>query len=219
MLRVLIVDDQELVRTGFRMILEARDDFDVVGEASDGSQAVALSETLRPDVVVMDIRMPVVNGIDATRAIAACGDATKILILTTFDTDENVHAAIQAGASGFLLKDTRADQFADAVRTVAAGHAVIAPTATRRLLDHVARATPPGAPRNLDRLDILTRREREVLVHVAEGRSNAQIATELHLSETTIKTYVSAILHKLQLRDRIHAVITAYDCGLVPTSR
>ncbi|WP_340377483.1 response regulator transcription factor [Streptomyces sp. SS7] len=219
MLRVLIVDDQELVRTGFRMILEARDDFDVVGEASDGGQAIALSETLRPDVVVMDIRMPVVNGIDATRAIAASGAATKILVLTTFDTDENVHAAIQAGASGFLLKDTRADQFADAVRTVAAGHAVIAPTATKRLLDHVARTAPPGAPRNLDRLDVLTRREREVLVHVAEGRSNAQIAAELHLSETTIKTYVSAILHKLHLRDRIHAVITAYDCGLVPTNR
>lgn len=215
MIRVMLVDDQELVRSGFRLVLETRDGFDIVAEAADGAAAVAAARTARPDVVVMDIRMPGVNGIDATRRIVASGSPSRILILTTFDADEYVHQALRAGASGFLLKDTRPDQFADAIRTIARGDAVIAPTATRRLIEHFTQhaAVPPAE--TSPSLASLSAREREILIQVATGRSNAEIATDLHLSETTVKTHVSAVLRKLGVRDRVQAVIAAYDHRLV----
>ena len=213
MTRVLLVDDQDLVRAGFRLILDGRDGITVVGEASDGQEAVRLAHELAPDVVVMDVRMPGMDGITATRRILQVRPAARILILTTFDTDEHVFAAIRAGASAFLLKDTRADQFVHAIQTVAGGNAVIAPATTRRLLDHLARTAPATAPGT--GLQTLTTREREVLVHIAHGLANHEIAGVMHLGESTVKTHVSAIIRKLDLRDRIHAVITAYDHGLV----
>ena len=211
--RVLLVDDQDLVRAGFRLILDGRDGITVVGEASDGEEAVRLARELTPDVVVMDIRMPGMDGITATRRILEARPAARILILTTFDTDEHVFAAIRAGASAFLLKDTRAEQFVQAIQTVAGGNAVIAPATTRRLLDHLARTAPATAPNT--HLQTLTTREHEVLVQIARGLSNNDIAAVLYLSESTVKTHVSAIMRKLDLRDRVHAVITAYDNGLV----
>ena len=211
--RVLLVDDQDLVRAGFRLILDGRDGITVVGEASDGEEAVRLARELTPDVVVMDIRMPGMDGITATRRILEARPAARILILTTFDTDEHVFAAIRAGASAFLLKDTRADQFVQAIQTVAGGNAVIAPATTRRLLEHLARTAPAVAPNA--GLQTLTAREREVLVHIARGLANHEIAGVMYLSESTVKTHVSAIMRKLDLRDRVHAVITAYDNGLV----
>jgi DNA-binding NarL/FixJ family response regulator len=212
-IRVLIADDQELVRAGFSMIIDSREDLDVVGEASDGVQAVALTRSLRPDVVLMDVRMPRMDGIEATRQLAADGSPARVIILTTFDLDEPVFAALRAGASGFLLKDTRPDDLAAAVRVVARGEALLAPTVTRRLLDRFAAELPGGAPPPA--LDALSEREVEVLTLVARALSNDEIAERLTLSRATVKTHLSAILFKLGLRDRVQAAVLAYECGLV----
>jgi DNA-binding NarL/FixJ family response regulator len=215
-IRVLLVDDQELVRTGFRMILDAEPDIEVVGEADDGAAAVTAAQGLRPDVVLMDIRMPGVDGIEATRRL--CGGSAagcpRVLILTTFDIDEYVYDALRAGASGFLLKDTPADDLVDGIRGVAAGDALLAPSVTRRLIaEFTARpGTDSVASPTLDRL---TQRELEVLAQLARGLSNAEMAEALFVSETTIKTHVSHILTKLELRDRVQAVVVAYESGLV----
>ncbi|MFL6072063.1 MAG: response regulator [Mycobacteriales bacterium] len=214
MISVLLADDQALVRTGFRMILENAGDMRVVGEAGDGAQAVAVTQRLRPDVVLMDIRMPGVDGVEATRRIRAAEGASRVLVLTTFDLDEYVYAALQAGASGFLLKDTLSPDLLSAIRVVARGDAVVAPTVTRRLLE---RYVYPGAERRAPAVapDVLTNREREVLGLVARGLSNLEIANRLYLSEGTVKTHVSRVLTKLGLRDRVQAVIYAYECGLI----
>jgi len=209
--RVLVVDDQELVRTGFRMILDAEDDIDVVGEAGDGLEAVEAARRLRPDVVLMDIRMPNLDGLEATRRLA---DEIKIIILTTFDLDEYVYDALRAGASGFLLKDTPADDLADAVRVVAGGDALLAPSITRRLIDEFAARPEPNRPPPGE-VGTLTDRELEVLRLMARGLSNAEIAEELYVSETTVKTHVGRVLMKLQLRDRVQAVVLAYETGLI----
>ena len=208
--RVLVADDQALVRSGFRMILDARPDLEVVGEAENGLQAVALATQLRPDVVLMDIRMPDLDGIEATKQIVAAVPETHVLVLTTFDIDEYVYGAIRAGASGFLLKDVRPNELVDAIRLVAAGNALLGPSVTRRLLERFAEPARP-APR----LDELTERERTILELIAQGRSNAEIAKQLFISETTVKSHVSAVLHKLGVRDRVQAAIAAYDAGLV----
>ncbi|MEU3374895.1 response regulator transcription factor [Streptomyces sp. NPDC006660] len=215
-IRVVVADDQALVRGGFRMIIDARDDLEVVGEATDGQHAVRLVGELRPDVVLMDVRMPVMDGIEATRAIVASGSATRVLVVTTFDLDEHVLTALRAGASGFLLKDIRPAELAEAVRVVARGDALLAPTVTRRMLDRFAHTTAPAAPAALDGL---SPREREVLTLVGQARSNSEIARLLHLSEATVKTHVSAVLRKLALRDRVQAVVAAYDLGLVEPRR
>ena len=218
MIRVLIVDDQALVRTGFRMILDAEEGLTVVGEAGDGEEAVRVAEAARPDVVLMDIRMPNLDGVEATRRLLAArdGDAPRVLILTTFDLDEYVVEALRAGASAFLLKDAPPEQLIDAIRTVAAGDAVVAPRVTRRLLDRFAAHLPPATPAAPPAaLDTLTDREREVLVLIARGLSNAEIAAELYVSETTVKTHVGHVLTKLDLRDRVQAVVLAYETGLV----
>jgi DNA-binding NarL/FixJ family response regulator len=212
--RVLIADDQALVRGGFRMILEAKDDMEVVGEAGDGAEAVALVEQLQPDVVLMDVRMPDVDGIEATRRIAASGSSARIVILTTYDVDEYVFSALRAGASGFLLKDVRPPELTDAVRVVARGDALLAPGVTRRLLDRFAGVLPDDSARPAD-LDELTDREVEVLRFVALALSNSEIAARLVLTEATVKTHVSSVLRKLGLRDRVQAVVFAYDVGLV----
>ena len=212
MIRVLLVDDQALVRSGFRLILETREDLDVVGEAEDGREAVELARKLSPDVILMDVRMPNVDGVEATRRLAALGSPARVLILTTFDLDEYVYEAIRAGASGFLLKDVQPAQLVDAVRVVAAGEALLAPTVTRRLLDHFAGQLPStGPPPELARL---TERELEILTLLAEGLSNAELAERLFLSETTVKSHVSSVLRKLDLRDRVQAVVLAYKVGL-----
>ncbi len=213
MIRVLLVDDQALVRSGFRLILETREDLEVVGEAEDGSQVVDLARRLKPDVILMDVRMPKVDGVEATRRLAAIGSQARVLILTTFDLDEYVYEAIRAGASGFLLKDVQPAQLVDAVRVVASGEAMLAPTVTRRLLEHFA-GTLPGneRPRELGRL---TERELEILTLLADGLSNAELADQLFLSETTVKTHVSSVLRKLGLRDRVQAVVLAHRAGLV----
>ncbi|MFE9369641.1 response regulator [Streptomyces sp. NPDC006711] len=215
-IRVVVADDQALVRGGFRMIIDARDDLEVVGEATDGQHAVRLVGELRPDVVLMDVRMPVMDGIEATRAIVASGSATRVLVVTTFDLDEHVLTALRAGASGFLLKDIRPAELAEAVRVVARGDALLAPTVTRRMLDRFAHTTAPAAPAAHDGL---SPREREVLTLVGQARSNSEIARLLHLSEATVKTHVSAVLRKLALRDRVQAVVAAYDLGLVEPRR
>jgi DNA-binding NarL/FixJ family response regulator len=215
MIRVLLCDDQALVRSGFRMILDAREDLEVVGEAEDGLQAIALARKLDPDVILMDVRMPELDGVEATRRLVAVGSRARILILTTFDLDEYVYEAIRAGASGFLLKDVQPSQLVDAIRVVAAGEALLAPTVTRRLLDRFADTlqaddgTPPPS------LDSLTEREREVLKLLASGLSNAELAERLFLSETTVKSHISSVLRKLDLRDRVQAVVLAYEAGLV----
>ncbi|MGW2161569.1 response regulator [Nonomuraea sp. NPDC001699] len=215
MLRVLIADDQDLFRAGFGLILGAQPDMLVVGEASDGDEAIALAGRLRPDVVLMDVRMPNRNGIEATREICATTSA-KVLVLTMFDLDEYVYDAVRAGASGFLLKDIRRDELAHAVRTVAAGEALLAPAATRRLLENlVRRPAHDPMPRLAGRLEALTERERETLRLVARGLSNAEIAAALVVTEHTVKTHVSRILTKLDLRDRVQAAVFAYECGLV----
>lgn len=212
-IRVLVADDQALVRSGFAMILNARADIAVVGEAGDGAEAVAATRRLNPDVVLMDARMPDVDGIEATRRLAADGHTARVVILTTFDLDELVYAALRAGASGFLLKDIRPAELADAVRVVADGQALLAPTVTRRLLDGFVDSLPATAqPAGVDRL---TGREREVLRLVALGLSNAEVGARLRLTEATVKTHVSAVLRKYGLRDRVQAVILAYDSGLV----
>ena len=218
-IRVAIADDQQLVRTGFRLILDSEADLSVVGEAGDGEQAVALVLDTRPDVVLMDIRMPVLDGIEATRRIVASGVPTKVLMLTTFDLNEYVYDALRAGASGFLLKDTPAEQLAEGVRIVARGEALLAPTVTRRLLDEFAafgrRTGPQSAPVSAPGLDELTARELEVLRLLARGLSNAELAAELIVSETTVKTHVARILMKLGVRDRVQAVVVAYESGVV----
>jgi DNA-binding NarL/FixJ family response regulator len=212
-IRVLLVDDQALVRSGFRMILEAQGDFEVIGEAEDGREAVELAAVTTPDVILMDVRMPGLDGVEATRRILAAGSTARVLILTTFDLDEYVFAAIRAGASGFLLKDVRPAQLVEAIRIVAAGEALLAPTVTRRLLDRFASDMPDE--RTPPELDGLTERELEILRLVAEGLSNAEVAARLVVGETTVKSHVSSILRKLRLRDRVQAVVAAYDAGLV----
>ena len=223
--RVLLADDQPLLRAGFRMVLDAQAGITVVGEAGDGDAAVRLTAELAPDVVLMDVRMPGVDGIEATRRIVAAASPARVLILTTFDLDDYAFAGLAAGASGFLLKDVPPEQLTAAIRAVAAGDAVVAPRVTRQLLDRFAgqlpaggaaddatgEAGPPGDPR----LDELTAREREVLLELAAGRTNAEIAARLVLSEATVKTHVSRILGKLELRDRVQVVILAYRLGLV----
>jgi len=212
---VVLADDQELVRSGFRMILDAREDLEVVGEAGDGAEAAALVEQLRPDVVLMDVRMPVMDGLEATRRIVALGSPARIIVLTTYDADEYVFAALRAGASGFMLKDVRPADLVEAVRVVARGDALLAPSVTRRLLDRFADALPgPDAAPPPD-LAELTERELEVLRLVALALSNAEIAARLVLTEATVKTHVSSILRKLGLRDRVQAVVLAYDVRLV----
>ena len=212
-IRVLIADDQALMRGGFRMILEAEPDLVVVGEAIDGVDAVRGFERWHPDVVVMDVRMPRLDGIEATRRLVAGETRTRILMLTTFDLDEYVYDALRAGASGFLLKDRPPEELVHAVRVVAAGDALLAPGVTRRLIGEFA--DRPSAPAPVRGLDELTDREREVLVLMARGLSNAEIATELYVAETTVKTHVGRVLHKLRLRDRAQAVVLAYESGLV----
>jgi DNA-binding NarL/FixJ family response regulator len=213
-IRVLLCDDQALVRGGFRMILEARPDLQVVGEAEDGAQAVSLARQTQPDVILTDVRMPHLDGVEATRQIVAAGSPARILVLTTYDLDEYVYAAIRAGASGFLLKDVQAAQLTDAIRVIAAGDALLAPSVTRRLLGRFARALP--APRATPAaLSSLTERETEVLRLLAGGLSNAELAGRLYISEATVKSHVSSLLRKLGLRDRVQAVILAYDAGLV----
>ena len=216
MIRVLLVDDQSLLRMGFRLILEAEPDLEVVGEAADGATGVSMASSLHPDVVLMDVRMPGMDGIRATAAITA-SRSSKVLILTTYDLDQYVFAGLKAGASGFLLKDAPPDELTSAIRTVAAGEAVLAPTATRRLIDQFAPLLP-DPDRQDDRdtvLSKLTDRERTVFAQLATGRSNREIATELHLSEGTVKIHVGRILTKLGLRDRVQAVVLAYESGLI----
>jgi len=214
-IRLLLADDQQLLRTGFRMVLGTEPDLDIVGEAGDGVEAVDLARRLLPDVVLMDIRMPRLDGVAATRAIVTARLPVRVLILTTFDLDEYVVGALRAGASGFLAKDVPATDLVSAIRTVAAGEAVVAPRILRRLLDNWAHALPdPDATPPRD-LAALTDREREVLVQVARGQSNAEIAKELRVSETTVKTHVGHLLTKLNLRDRVQAVVLAYETGLV----
>jgi DNA-binding NarL/FixJ family response regulator len=215
MIRVLLADDQPLVRTGFQMILDAEPGIEVAGEACDGADAVRQYRKLRPDVVVMDIRMPVLDGISATRQITADeGGQARVLVLTTFHLDEYVVRALRAGASGFLLKDTDAAKLVEAIRVIASGHAIVDPMVTRRLLDQFARLPEPAAASAPRRLDGLTDREAEVLTLVARGLSNAEIAAELTVTETTVKTHVHHLLTKLGARDRVQLVILAYDAGL-----
>ena len=219
-IRLVLVDDQELSRVGLRMLLESRDEVDVVGEAENGRAAIALLDTIEADVVLMDIRMPVLDGVEATRAIASAG-GPRVLILTTFDLDEYVYDALQAGASGFLVKDTPLHELVSAIVHVHHGDAVVAPSATRRLLDHFAGGPATAIPRNeapaagTPAVNALTAREREVLLMLARGLSNAEIAAEFVVSEGTVKTHVGRILTKLDLRDRVQAVVFAYEQGLV----
>jgi len=212
---VLLADDQPLLRTGFRMVLGTEPDLDVVGEAGDGAEAVELARRLLPDVVLMDIRMPRLDGVAATRAIVEARLPVRVLILTTFDLDEYVVGALRAGASGFLAKDVPAEDLLAAIRTVAAGEAVVAPRILKRLLDRFAESLPDPSATPPRTLEVLIDREREVLVQVARGLSNGEIAQELRVSETTVKTHVGHVLTKLGLRDRVQAVVLAYETGLV----
>ena len=217
MIRILLVDDQSLLRMGFRLIIEAQPDMEVVGEAGDGAAGVSMASALDPDVVLMDVRMPGTDGIAATRLITAAQSATKVLILTTFDLDEYVFAGLKAGASGFLLKDEPPAELLTAIRVVAGGDAVLAPTATRRLIDQFVPLLPqPGRQQDRDvLLSKLTDREQNVFLQLAAGRSNREIAEDLHLSEGTVKVHVGRILSKLDLRDRVQAVVLAYESGLI----
>lgn len=219
---VLVADDQAMVRAGFAAVLDAQPGIEVVGQAADGAEAVRLAHELRPDVIVMDVRMPGLNGIEATRALQTPPRSSdyvpRVLMLTTFDIDEYVYQALRAGASGFLLKDALPDEVARAVRVIAAGEALLAPSVTRRLIEDVAKHAP-ARPVDEHLLSALTEREREVLVRIARGRSNQEIAAELFIAEQTVKTHVSKILQKLGLRDRVHAVVFAYDTGLVSPAR
>jgi len=217
MIRVLLVDDQSLLRMGFRMILDAEPDIEVVGEAADGATGVSMTSALHPDVVLMDVRMPGMNGIEATAAITAAAPASRVLILTTFDMDEYVFAGLKAGASGFLLKDAPPAELLSAIHTVAGGEAVLAPTATRRLIDQFVPLLPDlgQQPERDALLSRLTDRERAVFAQLAAGRSNGEIAGEMHLSQGTVKIHVGRILAKLDLRDRVQAVVLAYESGLI----
>ncbi|HVM69531.1 MAG TPA: response regulator transcription factor [Gaiellaceae bacterium] len=216
-IRVLIVDDQALVRAGFRMILESEPEIEIVGEAGDGAEAVAAVRELRPDVVLMDIRMPNLDGLEATRRILGeHGDGPKVLMLTTFDLDEYVYEALRAGASGFMLKDTPPEQLVGAIHVVASGDALLSPAITKRVIEEFIRRPPSTLPpERPPALDDLTARELEVLGFMARGLSNAEIAKDLFVSETTVKTHVARILMKLNLRDRVQAVVFAYESGLV----
>ena len=215
-IRILIADDEELVGTGFRMILETEDDFEVLGEARNGTEAVAMARSLQPEVILMDIRMPGMDGLEATRQIVE-GEKTpssRVLILTTFDEDEYVYQALRAGASGFLLKRTPAASLVEGIRVIANGDALLAPSVTRRLIDQFARSPDPGKP-EAKALQLLSQREREVLTLVAKGLSNTECAEQLFMSEGTVKTHVKRIYTKLDLRDRTQAVIFAYESGVV----
>jgi DNA-binding NarL/FixJ family response regulator len=223
-IRVLICEDQALVRTGYATIFSAQPDLEVVGEAADGREAVQLGQLLRPDVAVMDIRMPILDGIEATRCLAGPGveEPVRVLVVTTFNVDAYVYEALRAGASGFLLKDAPHVQIVDGIRTVARGESLLAPAVTRQLIGHFADRLRPADAAHPDRDNVnrlLTTREREVLREIAAGRSNAEIAAELSISLETVKTYVSRILTKLGLRDRVQAVILAYRIGLGTTTR
>ena len=218
-LSVLIVDDQALVRAGFRMILDAEEDIDVAGEAADGVDAVAEAQRLRPDVILMDVRMPQVDGIEATRRVLADGLDTKVVMLTTFDMDEYVYDALRAGASGFLLKDVPPEQLVAGIRAVARGDALLAPSVTRRVIEEFVRRPPSSARTMPPEVEELTARELEVLKLVAKGMSNTEIAQELYVSETTVKTHVAHVLTKLNVRDRVQAVVLAYECGLAGVVR
>ncbi len=215
MIRIVLVDDQELVRTGFRMILEAEHDLTVVGEASDGAEALHVVTDTQPDVVLMDIRMPRMDGVEAMQRLNERKASARVLILTTFDLDDYVWAAIRHGASGFMLKDTAAGDLAAAVRVVAEGQALLAPTVTRRLIEHHRTTDTAGTTRPLHGLDDLTDRESEVFELLARGRSNAEIAEALFVGETTVKTHVGRVLAKLGLRDRVQAVVAGYESGVV----
>ena len=223
-IKVLLADDQALLREGFRMLFETQPDLDLVGEAGDGAEALRVVELTRPDVVLMDVRMPGMDGIEATSRIAARFPQTRVLVLTTFDLDEYAFAALRAGASGFLLKNVESDGLFAAIRTVAAGDAVVAPRITRRLLETFAHQLPAAGEAGPDgngedpRLALLTPREHDVLIELARGRSNAEIAESLFLSEATVKTHVSRILPKLGLRDRVQAVVLAYETRLIRPS-
>jgi len=212
-IRVVLVDDQELMRVGFRMVLGAQEDMEIVGEAGNGREAVELAGDLRPDVVLMDVRMPVLDGVEATKLITGQGFA-KVLVMTTFDLDEYALSALRNGASGFLLKDTPSVQLVSALRAVASGDAVVSPSVTKRLLDRFL-GSAGGQLRDAAVLDVLTDREREVLLLIAQGLSNIEIARKLFLSEATVKTHVGRVLSKLDLRDRVQAVVLAYETGLV----
>jgi DNA-binding NarL/FixJ family response regulator len=211
-IRVLVADDQELVRAGFRMILETQPDLQVVGEASDGVEAVTATRRLRPQVVLMDIRMPNLDGLQATKQVLGAGSESRVVILTTFDLDEYLYQALTAGASGFLLKNAPPEQLISAVRVVAAGHGLLSPQVTRRVIEQFTRLPPPGGP---DTLQGLTTREREVLKLLARGLSNAEIAAQLVVSDATVKSHVAHLLAKLHLRDRVQAVVLAYESGLI----
>ena len=215
-IRVLLVDDQALVRSGFRMLIESSDGIEIVGEAENGARALDLMATTQVDVVLMDIRMPVMDGVEATEQIVASGSAAHVPVLTTFDADEYVYAALRAGASGFLLKDSRPEELLQAIHSVANGDAVMAPSATRRLLDHVVPLLPSTQGGRADsRLDVLTDREREVLVEIAKGATNAEISTTLYMAEGTVKTHIGRLFAKLHARDRVQLVLIAYEVGLV----
>ena len=218
-IKVFLVDDQQLVRSGFRMLVDSQDDMTVVGEAGDGADAVQQLAVTAADVVLMDVRMPRVDGVEATRSLTARGDLPRVVVLTTFDLDEYVYAAIKAGAAAFLLKDALPEDLLAAVRTVHAGDSVVAPSTTRRLLDRFAATLPDagGTPPD-DRLDGLTDREREVLVHVGRGRSNVEIARDLVVAEATVKTHIGRLLAKTGSRDRVQLVVLAYETGLVRTT-
>ena len=210
-IRVLVADDQSMVRTGFRMLLSGEQDIEVVAEANNGREAVAMAQRFNPAVVLMDIRMPEIDGIEATRRILAASQAVRILILTTFGLDEYVYEALRAGASGFVLKDDPAEQLISAVRTVAAGNALLSPAITKHVIRQFTRIARPAPPKELGEL---TEREREILRLIATGLSNAEIGRELYIGETTVKTHVTHILQKLGLRDRVQAVVLAYQAGL-----
>ncbi|MBF4604091.1 response regulator [Curtobacterium sp. VKM Ac-2884] len=219
MTRVMVVDDQQMFRVGLRAILQAQDDVEVVGEAANGAEAVVAAIRLQPDVILMDVRMPELDGIEATRRITAAPTdrPVRVVMLTTFDIDDYVFDALRAGASGFLLKDASADELVAAVRTVAAGEALLAPRVTRHLVEAFVAGPVTAAPRT-EVLDVLTDRERDVFLLMARGRSNGEIAGDLFIAEQTVKTHVGRVLAKLQLRDRVHAVVLAYEAGLVRPS-
>jgi DNA-binding NarL/FixJ family response regulator len=223
MTRVLLADDQELMRMGFRMVMDTQPDLEIVGEAANGAEAVEATRNLTPDVVLMDVRMPELDGVEATRQIVGSRSSARIIILTTFDLDEYVYAALRAGASGFLLKDTPPGDLLSAIRAVASGDAVVAPSVTRRLLSSYAHRLPAPNPAEGgaedERMELLTAREREVLLEVARSLSNAEIAERLVLSEATVKSHVGRILAKLDLRDRVQIVVFAYETGLITPMR